>query len=326
MKAIAFNKTGIPEEVLHVIGKEKPAPGAGEVLVKVLASPVNPADTFFIQGNYRFQPVFPDEIAGFEGAGIVESAGAGVSIPVGSLVAFFHRRAWAEYAVVPATELTLLPKNFPIEKAAQFSLNPFTAWGLLETAQPVPGEWMLLTGANSAVSQILIQLAKQAGIRMIALVRDLALAPVLCSLGAEEVLDIGDPQLADRIQQLTEGKGFNVAFDAIGGTIGTRIFENIAPFGRFVVYGSVKKEPVQYFNAQIVYKNLTVTGFGVRAYLNRLSKDQRDKMVRNLAEVIGRPSFRLPVAGSYTLDQYKEALAANSASGRPGKVLFKISH
>jgi len=195
---------------------------------------------------------------------------------------------------------------------------------MLEAAQPVPGEWALLTGANSSVSQILIQLAKQKGIHIIALVRDLAQAPGLRTLGADEVLDIEDPQLAEHVKQLTDGKGFNIAFDSIGGSIGTRIFENIAPFGRFIVYGSVKKEPGQYFNAQIVYKNLTVKGFGVRAFLNSLSKPQRDDMIHNLISILGKPGFQLPVAQTYGLDEFKAALKANSQNSRPGKILFKI--
>lgn len=323
MKALAFDKTGTPEEVIQIIEKERPVPADDEVLVKILASSINPADTFFIQGTYRFQPTFPNEIAGFEGAGTVEDAGQHAGVNKGALVAFFARRTWAEYAVIPAAELTILPMDFPIEKAAQFSLNPFTAWGLLEAAQPMPGEWALLTGANSSVSQILIQLAKQKGIHIIALVRDPAQAPGLRALGADDVLDIDDPRLSERVKQLTDGKGFNVAFDSIGGSIGTRIFENIAPFGRFIVYGSVKKEPAQYFNAQMVYKNLTVKGFGVRAFLNSLGKPQRDEMIQNLIAILGKPGFQLPVAQTYSLDEFKAALKANSQSSRPGKILFK---
>ena len=324
MQAIVFNKVGSREEVLTVIEKEQPVPADGEVLVKMLASPINPADTFFIRGTYRFQPEFPDQTAGFEGAGIVERVGKGVTVAAGALVAFFFRRAWAEYAVVPAAELAVLPGNFPIEKAAQFSLNPFTAWGLLEAAQPVAGEWMLLTGANSSVSQIVIQLAHKRGVRIIALVRDLVQADGLRAIGAEEVLDIDDQGLGRRVQELTDGKGFNVALDAIGGAIGTKIFENIAPFGRFVLYGSMRKEPAQYFNAQMVYKNLLVKGFGVRAYLNDQSAGERTNMIQSLVEALGDPAFQLPVAQSYGLDQFKEAIRENGRRGREGKILFKL--
>jgi NADPH:quinone reductase-like Zn-dependent oxidoreductase len=202
MKAIVFNKSGKPEEVLQVIEKEKPVPGDMEVLVKVLASPINPSDIFFIQGTYRFKPEFPDQTAGFEGVGIVEASGRNVDIPTGTLVAFFYKRAWATYTVVPAEELAVLPGGMPVEKAAQFSLNPFTAWGLLDNAQPVAGEWMLLTGANASVSQIVIQLARERGVQIIALVRDLAQAPGLRSLGADEVFDIDDEHLSDQIRRM----------------------------------------------------------------------------------------------------------------------------
>src|SRR5882757_4092386 len=143
MKTIVFNTTGKAEEVLELIQKETPVPGDHEVLVKMAASPINPSDLFFIQGTYRFKPSFPDQTAGFEGAGIVERAGREVSIAPGTLVAFFYKQAWAEYVVLPAKDLAVLPPDFPIEKAAQFSLNPFTAWGLLDAAQPLGGEWML---------------------------------------------------------------------------------------------------------------------------------------------------------------------------------------
>ena len=324
MQAIVFNEVGKPEEVLQIVEKEKPVPGDYEVLVKVLANPINPSDLFFIQGTYRFKPAFPNEIAGFEGAGIVESAGKNAGVDKGTLVAFFYKRAWAEYVVVPVEELAALPNDFPVEKAAQFSLNPFTAWGLLDTAQPVAGEWMLLTGANSSVSQIVIQLARQRGVRIIALVRDLVQAPGLRSMGAEEVFDIDDPQLSDHIQRLTGGKGINVALDAVGGAIGTKIFENIAAFGRFILYGSIKKEPGQYFNAQLVYKNLFIKGFGIRAYLNNQTKAQRIGMIRGLTEAMGKASFQLPVAQTYGWQQFREALKENDRKGREGKIILKF--
>src|ERR1700678_4213696 len=108
MNTLAFNRTGSPEEVLQIIQKEKPLPGDKEVLVKVLAVPINPSDIYFIEGKYRFKPEFPDQTAGLEGAGIVEKAGRGVSIPEGALVSFFSGNTWAEYVLVPADELAVL--------------------------------------------------------------------------------------------------------------------------------------------------------------------------------------------------------------------------
>lgn len=89
----------------------------------------------------------------------------------GKLVSFFERNAWAEYIVAPKESIVILPDNFPIGKAVQFFLNPFTAWGLLEESKVNAGEWLLLTAANSTVSRLVIQLAKLREINVIAAVR-----------------------------------------------------------------------------------------------------------------------------------------------------------
>jgi len=326
MNTLAFDREGSPEEVLQVIEKGKPIPGADEVLVKVLAVPINPSDIYFIEGNYRFKPEFPGQTAGLEGTGIVEKAGARVDMPEGTLVAFFSKKTWAEYVLVSPEELAVLPKDFPVEKAAQFTLNPFTAWGLLEMSHPAPGEWMLLTGANSAVARIAIQLARQREVRTIAIVRDIRQAAELKTLGAELVFDIEDIHLSDHIQQATAGKGIDVALESVGGSIVTRIIENMAPFGRLNIYGLVRRdEAAQFFNGQIVYKNLTIQGFGVRAFLSNQTKSQRRDMIQGLTEAIGRPSFQLPVAQTFSWRDFRKALEQNSQSGRPGKILLKFS-
>jgi len=79
MNAIFFNQTGDPQEVLAIGEFDRPSPGPGEILVKVHAASINPADILFIQGKYRIKPEFP-QIAGLEAAGVIESVGAGVLI------------------------------------------------------------------------------------------------------------------------------------------------------------------------------------------------------------------------------------------------------
>jgi len=325
MNTIAFDNTGSPGGVLQIISKEKPIPGDKEVLVRVLAAPINPSDIYFIEGTYRIKPQLPGQTAGLEAAGIVEKAGRDAGVPEGSLVAFFYKNTWAEYVLVPVQELAVLPSDFPVERAAQFSLNPFTAWGLLDMAAPVAGEWMMLTGANSALGHIVIQLAHQKGVPVIALVRDMTQAAELQSLGATLVYHLDDPHLTDHIQQATEGKGLSTALDTIGGSLLTTIIQNMAPFGRLIIYGRIKDEPAQFSNGQILYKNLTIRGFGVRSFLSGQTKTQRTDMIRQLTVLIGQPSFQLPVAQIFPWRQFKKALEQNSQSGRSGKTLLKFS-
>jgi NADPH:quinone reductase-like Zn-dependent oxidoreductase len=322
MKILNFNEAGNPADVLRFTEKEKPAPGDNEVLIKVLSSPIQPADIMFIEGRYRFKPEFP-QTAGLEGAGIVEASGKNVPDVTGKLVSFFERKAWAEYVVVPKELIVILPDDFPIHKAAQFYLNPFTAWGLLEESKMIAGEWLLLTAANSTVSRLVIQLAKLRGIKVIAAVRDVKQTNELTALGADAVILMEREQFSEQINTITSGLGIHAALDAVGGTAGTKILQSMAANGRVIIYGLLSNEPVQFVNSQIIYKNLEIKGFGIRGFLQGQSKVQRNEMMQTLIKEIAKSSFELPVAMSFSFEQFKEALAANDKRGTIGKIIFK---
>lgn len=323
MKALIFNQTGKPQEVLSLAEIEKPVPANDEVLVRMLASPIHPADSFFIQGTYRFKPVFP-QVAGLEGAGIIEAAGRDVNLVAGTLVAFDARNSWAEYVNVPARSVIPLPPGFPIEKASQFYLNPFTAWGLLDESMVKEGDWLLLTAANSTVSKIAIQLAHIRNIRIIAVVRNLQQSDELKALGATEVLKLDD-EFINKVKEITSGKGVNAALDAVGGPTGTNVLQCMAAGGTVVIYGLLSKDPVRFHNSTIIYKNLCLKGFGVRGYLQSQDALQKEEMITFLIEAIKKQSFQLPVAGTFALDQFKEALKAEAETGRKGKILFSTA-
>ncbi len=322
MKALIFNQAGEPGNVLSLADLSKPIPGIKEVLVKVIGSPIHPADTFFIRGTYRFKPEFP-QIAGLEGAGIIEDIGSGVNLPLGALVAFDSRKAWADYVTVPEESVIVLPRDFPVEKAAQFYLNPFTAWGLLDESNAKAGGWLLLTAGGSTVSRIVIQLARLKNIRAIAVVRNLQIAEELKTLGAETVLKQDDAELSARINEITGGKGVDAAADAVGGKTGTQILQGMAVNGRVIIYGLLSADPVQFYNPTVIYKNLVIKGFGIRGYLQGQSHEQREEMIRTLTDIIAKPSFQLPVAQSFPLERFKEALEADGQGKRTGKIIFK---
>src|SRR5262245_59081807 len=141
MRAAVFERVGDPVTVLSVRDVETPVPTAGEVLVDVDASVVQPADLMFIRGSYRIRPQFP-QVAGLEGTGIIAAAGAGSTIAVRTRVSFRHPGAWAEQVTVPSDRCYVVPDRIPIEAAAQFSLNPVTAWALLDELSVDAGDWI----------------------------------------------------------------------------------------------------------------------------------------------------------------------------------------
>ncbi len=322
MKALIFNKIGEPKDVLELKEISKPIPGPNEVLIKVLGSPIHPADYMFIQGKYRYKPEFP-QTAGLEGAGIIEAIGENVKLKTRSLAAFTSRKSWAEYIVVPEEDVFVLPKNFPIEKASQFCLNPFTAWGLLKESKVKKGNWLLLTAGNSTVSKIVLQLAKLREIKTIAVIRNIHQIDELKLLGVNEVLTYDGESFIDKINAITNGRGVNAALDAVGGKTGSMVLHCINQFGTVIIYGVLSQEQVQYHNQQIVYKNITIKGFGVRQFLERQAKEQKKEMVQNLIKEIGKDSFNLPVEHTFGLDQFKEALKADSQKNKKGKIIFR---
>jgi NADPH:quinone reductase-like Zn-dependent oxidoreductase len=322
MKALYFEQTGDAQNVLSLKQFDKPAPKANQVIVKLLVSNINPSDFFFISGTYRFKPELP-QIAGFEGAGIIDSVGEGVNLPVGALVAFFSKNVWAEYAAIPQEDVIVLPHDFPVEKASQFTLNPITAWGLLERAAINAGDWLLLTAGNSVVSKLLIQIARLRNINVIATVRDTKSTATLTAYGAH-VINVTEADLVESVQQITGGKGVNVALDAVGGKTGTDVLKCLQAWGKLIIYSRLSADPVQFYNNDVLYKNLTITGFGVRAYLESKTAAQKLDIIQSLIKIIGAPEFKMEVAATYPLDDYQEAIKTAAEAKQEGKVLFRF--
>src|SRR5439155_1323376 len=154
MRAIIFEKFGQPAEVLQVRAAPVPEPGPGQVRVRMLAAPVNPSDLLTVRGQYARLPKVP-ATPGFEGVGIVESAGPGLlgKLLVGKRVAALNSStgSWAEFAIVSARQAIPLSKRLPLEQAAMFFVNPATAYIMTRKMLAVPaGEWLLQTAAGSA--------------------------------------------------------------------------------------------------------------------------------------------------------------------------------
>jgi NADPH:quinone reductase-like Zn-dependent oxidoreductase len=206
MKQVVFDVLGDPLEVLRVREVPVSVPAAGQIRIRVKACPINPSDDMFIRGQYRWRPSLP-QVAGVEGAGIVDAIDAGVQIPRNTSVCFRAKGTWAESIVLPADAVTPLPGSIPLESACQLSLNPPTAWALLHEARLQSGDWLLLTGGASSVNVLVVQMARELGIRTICAVRSPDKLPMLKAIGATEVINTSEGDLAERVNDLTDSKG-----------------------------------------------------------------------------------------------------------------------
>jgi NADPH:quinone reductase len=317
MRAIRFHAPGDARQVLRLEDVAEPSAKPGEVVVAVEARPINPSDLFFIQGRYRTRPQLP-QIAGLEGAGRVVAAGAGAAHLLDKRVAFRWPGAWAERAALPATARHVVPDAVDIERAAQFSLNPITAWALLDELSTRSSDWIALTAGRSSVSRMVAALARDRGLGVIAIVRR----------GADEIGDrlaiVGDgPNLETAIRNLTGEQRLAGLLDSVGGPVVERLFPLLSAGATVVAYGTSSNAPIAMRNATLIYANLTWKGFGIDYWLSRLGEEKRAQMVAELWARIESGAIDLPVDSRFALTEFRQALDRAVDGAPEGKVLLR---
>lgn len=310
MLAAVFERAGQAEQVVQVLPLPIPEPGAGEVLVRMQAASLHPADRMFIAGAYRRQPVFPQR-AGFVGTGVVARSGAGADIPAGTRIAFRHPGAWAEYCVVPVAGAFVVPEAVDATAASQFALNPLTAWGLLDAAGVARGDWLALNAAGSNVATMVRALASARGVRVVEIQR-------ADSDGARD--DGAD--LARTLLDATHGEPIAAVLDAVGGAQVREVLPALRQGGTIVSYGMLQDAPAPIRNADLIYRNLAWIGFGIDHWLARHAA-QREAMARELWDAIATGALPLPVRARFPLAALGEALRADAAGGA-GKVVLAL--
>jgi len=315
MKALVFEKAGRPENVLSLREIDAPSPAQGEVLVRIDARPIQPSDFMFIGGSYRWKPQFP-QTAGLEGAGVIAAVGPGVSLPVGERVAFRSPGAWAEYGRVPAERLYRVPSDIATENAAQFPLNPVTAWALLVELHLQPGDWIAINAATSVVAHIAESLARRRKVGVVGIVRPGSQARV-----SFPAIPADAPEIAAKILAITGGALLAGYLDSVGGMLVKNVLPALRQGATIVSYGLLEQAPAPILNSDLIYRNLSWKGFGIDHWL-ATSGDRRDGMTTDLWSAIRDGGLPLPVRARYRLEDFRSALADVATTDRSGKVLL----
>lgn len=249
MKAIVLHRTGGPEVLDFSTDWPTPEPGPGEVRVRAQAIGVGRPDVLVRSGRYKWMPPLP-AIPGSELAGTVEALGEGVQgLAIGDPVLVSARElsvrggGYAEYQCAPAEALFRLPPGLSFVDAVslpnvQLALALLQAGGGTADAQAV-----LVTGAAGGVAAALTQVARARGLRVIGTARTAERREQALAQGCHAVLDPAEPDLPERVRALTEGRGADRAFDAIGGHTIIDALRALAPLGTLVSYNVVAGPP-----------------------------------------------------------------------------------
>jgi NADPH:quinone reductase len=327
MRAVVFDRVGDPAGVLQIRETARPTPGRGEVLVRMIASPVNPSDVMYIRGEYGLKPEFP-ATPGFEGVGIVEASGGGVLgwLRRGNRVAVVNDRRgnWSEYTITTARQVIPVPADIPDTQAATFFVNPATALALTRHVLKVPpGGWLLQTAAAGALGKMIVRLGRKYGFRTFNVVRHEKQIAELKGLGADAVV-LATDDLPARVKEITGLDGVPFAIDPVGGELGGRVLDCLAPGGRLIVYGSLSGRPIPVDSRLLIGNDLHIESF----WLGRWAKQQRIPRMLGLFKQV----LSLMREGVLTTEAVEEfpmervnAAMARAAEPGAGKVLLRIA-
>lgn len=324
MRAIRFNRFGPPNEVLRLEEMPVPEPGQGQVRLRLTHRPINPSDLLTISGEYGRLPDLP-ATPGFEAVGRVEALGEGMTgIALGArVVPLSAGSTWCESVIADATRLLPVPDAVSDSSAAQFVVNPVTAWLMLEEELKLePGDWVVQTAAGSTLGRMVIQLGRLRGFRTINLVRRPEQVEELLALGADAVLVTGRDDVAGRTRELTGGRGARGALDAVGGEAGAFALQALQPGGTLLIYGMLGREPLPLHNGEMLFRGLTVRGFWLAHWFRRTPPTQIAATLGTLMGLMAGGDLVPPVEAEYDLADFRAAIDHAERPGRRGKVLL----
>jgi NADPH2:quinone reductase len=245
MKAIQMSSFGEPE-VLKLVEVEEPVPAENEVRVKLYSAGVNPFEAYIRAGGYAFfTPEFP-YIAGFDGAGVVDEVGPGVTrLKIGDRVfvtTIFAKRqtgTYAEKVVCDATAVYKLPESVSFEQGAALGVPVTAAYrALFHRGRLKPGETVLVHGASGGVGVLAVQLAKYAGAQVIGTAGTEEGMQLIKESGADAVLNHHQPDYLEAISSITNGGGVDVIIEMLANVNLENDLKYLNKFGRVVVVGN----------------------------------------------------------------------------------------
>ena len=283
MRAIEITAPGAPD-VLKAGTRPTPAPGPGEVLIKVAAAGVNRPDIAQRQGRYPPPPGVTD-IPGLEVAGTVVAVGSSVSQwnPGDEVCALVAGGGYAEYCPAPAPQCLPVPKGLSMAEAAALPETFFTVWvNVFDRGRLGPGESLLVQGGSSGIGVAAIQMAKAFGNKVFATAGSEQKCAACVALGADRAINYKTEDFVDVIRQETLGRGVDVILDMVGGDYIEREMKCLAEEGRLCMIASLGGAKGTLVIPELTRRRLTVTGSTLRPrpveFKGAVARSLRDKV------------------------------------------------
>lgn len=341
MQAVWYEAIGPAHDVLRYGSMSTPTPKAGEVLVRVHASSVNPVDTKRRRGFgsvYGSPMPFPRVVPHDDGAGVITDVGEGVSHSrIGQRVWIYLAQARrpfgpptlrdgrpfgaaAEYVAIPELLALPLPDHVSFAEGSVIGIPAITAHRCIFADGDVNGRAVLVAGAAGSVGQYAIQFAKLAGARVIATISGPQKADIARELGADVVVNYRDPDAGDRIRNATSGRGVDLICETDFGANFALDAAVLAPQGRINTFGSDSNHQPAVAMRDLFAKEAVVRFVYYYAFPDRAFGDAISK----IGELLQARRLKHPVAGRFQLSDTARAHQETEEGRAIGKHVIEI--
>ena len=323
MQRATFSEFGSPEKVLRSETADKPVPGKGEVLIRMVLSAVHNHDLMTIAGQYGYKPELPS-VPGTEAVGVVEALGDSVEgLTVGQRVAGGASGTWAEYYVAPAAGLVPVPDSVDDETACQLVSMPLSAKMLLESLDLKAGDWIVQNAANGAVGKLVAQYGAERGIKVLGLVRRSKAVEEMKAIGIDNVVATDGDGWVEKAKAITGGAPVLHAVDSLGGDGAAQLLSVVSEGAQLISFGAMTQRPLKIAPGDLIFRGVTVKGFwGAKPPVGR---ERIGELIGELVRDAAAGKLKLGVEKVFGIDEVAEAARASGEPGRKGKVAIRGS-
>lgn len=323
MRAVIVSEPGGPE-VLTVTDLPDPSPGEGEVVIDMVGTAVNRADTLQRKGNYPPPPGASD-VLGLECSGVVSAVGTSVSdLSVGQEVcALLAGGGYGEKVLVPAGQVMPVPEGLDLVTAGGLPEVACTVWSnVFMIASLQPSETLLVHGGAGGIGTMAIQLASALGARVITTAGSAEKLELCRSLGADVTVNYREQDFVEEVKTATEGRGADVILDNMGASYLERNVSALATEGRLVIIGMQGGVKGELNIGKLLSKRGAVIATSLRARPPAEKAAICASVVENVWPLVADGSVRPVVHTTLPLEQAGEAHRMMEAGDHVGKILL----
>lgn len=298
-----------------------------EVLIKMEAAPCNPSDIAFIRGAYNVRKSLP-AVPGFEGSGIVVDSGKDVKNFLGKRISSFTQSdsdgTWAEYFISKAEDCLVLKDELDSDQGASLSINPFTAFGLIELAMQKNCRAIIQNAGGGQIAEFIRILAQMNGLEVINIVRKEDQVNSLNANGASYVLNSTKEDFKEELNKLSHQLKAGIAFDAVGGEQTGILLAALPLHSDVVLYGGLAGGFISAIEPfDIIFRNKRLYGFNLTEWKQTKSKQEFDTISNSIQDLMIAGKLRSKIQANFKLDDVVNGIRTYIKSMSDGKILFK---